>query len=180
MGMVIRDDGWRIPDEMWAIMEPLLPPRKPHPLGCHNPRVSDRAAMNAIFFILRTGAQWHSLDATGICSCSSAYRRFREWTQAGVFEQFWRKGLIDYDRLKGLDWRWCAMDGIMTKAPLGGEKNRPQPHRSVQNWGQTQLVHRGSRSPDRHPRGRSASTRHEDGSRDIRRYSFGAPEAHHK
>src|SRR4051812_29264133 len=32
-------------------MEPLLPPRKPHPLGCHDPRVSDRAAMNAIYFV---------------------------------------------------------------------------------------------------------------------------------
>jgi hypothetical protein len=40
-----------------AQIEPLLPPRKPHPLGCHNPRVSDRAAMDAILFVLRTGCQ---------------------------------------------------------------------------------------------------------------------------
>ena len=49
--------------------------------------------MNAIFFILRTGAQWNSLDAKGICSCSSAYRRFREWSDAGVFEEFWKQGV---------------------------------------------------------------------------------------
>lgn len=49
MGVVKRDDGWRLPDELWEQMEPLLPPRKPHPLGCHNPRVPDRSAMNAIF-----------------------------------------------------------------------------------------------------------------------------------
>jgi transposase len=51
----VRDDGWRLPDELRAKMEPLLPPRPAHPLGCHNPRVPDRAAMDAIFFVLRTG-----------------------------------------------------------------------------------------------------------------------------
>src|ERR671911_1027512 len=83
MGLVAKDDGWRIPDEVWAQMEPLLPERPPHPLGCHNPRVPDRDAMNAILLVLRTGMQWNALSATGICSCSSAYRRFREWAEAG-------------------------------------------------------------------------------------------------
>src|SRR5438045_805670 len=48
MGLVSRDDGWRIPDAVWQRMEPLLPPRPSHPLGCHNPRLPDRATMNAI------------------------------------------------------------------------------------------------------------------------------------
>ena len=43
----VRRD-WRIPDELWACIQPLLPPRKPHPLGCHRPRVDDRKAMDAI------------------------------------------------------------------------------------------------------------------------------------
>lgn len=34
-------DKWRIPDELWAQIEPLLPPGKPHPLGCHNPPVGE-------------------------------------------------------------------------------------------------------------------------------------------
>jgi transposase len=72
MGLVAKDDGWRIPDETWERMEPLLPPRPSHPLGCHNPRVPDRDAMNAILLVLRTGMQWNALNATGICSSSSA------------------------------------------------------------------------------------------------------------
>ena len=55
MGLVVKDDGWRIPSKVWALMEPLLPPRPVHPLGCHNPRVPDRDAMNAILLVLRTG-----------------------------------------------------------------------------------------------------------------------------
>ncbi len=120
-------DKWRIPDEMWKRIEPLLPPRKPHPLGCHNPRVEDRKAMDGIFFVLRTGCQWNALNATGICSSSSAHRRFQEWTAARVFEQIWALGLAEYDALKGIDWSWQSMDGAMSKAPLGGEKNRPNP-----------------------------------------------------
>lgn len=124
MGLITKDDGWRLSDEAWSQIEPLLPPRKSHPLGCHNPRVPDRNAMNAILFVLRTGYQWNALSATGICSSSSAYRRFREWEEAGVFEAFWRKGLIEYDGLKGIDWSWLSMDGTMTKAPLSGSKKR--------------------------------------------------------
>lgn len=116
-----------MPEELWAKMEPLLPPRPEHPLGCHNPRVPDRAAMEAILLVLRTGMQWQALKATGICHPSSAYRRFREWLQAGGFYEFWRLGLLAYDALVGLDFKWMSLDGAMTKAPLGGEKTGPNP-----------------------------------------------------
>lgn len=132
MGLVAKDDGWRIPDKLWEKLEPLLPAGKPHPLGCHNPRVPNRNAMDAIFFVLRTGCQWNALDATGICSSSSAHRRFQEWRDAGVFLEFWKRGLLEYDKLRGLEWSWLSMDGAMTKAPLGGGKNRPQSHGSRQ------------------------------------------------
>jgi transposase len=153
MGVLRKDDGWRIPDELWNKLEPLLPPRPEHPLGCHNPRVPDRNAMDAILLVLRTGMQWHALKATGICHPSSAYRRFREWLGAGVFHQFWRQGLMAYDKLAGIDWRWLCVDGAQGKAPLGGEKNRAQPHRPSQARHQVELVDRWARHPPR-PRGR--------------------------
>ncbi|WP_038197426.1 IS5 family transposase, partial [Xenorhabdus bovienii] len=84
-----------ISDELWQKIEPLLPPHKTrHPLGCHRRRVNNRAAMNAIFFVLRSGCQWNALNATGICSSSSAHRRFQEWGAAGVFERLWQNGLL--------------------------------------------------------------------------------------
>src|SRR4051812_14184500 len=132
------DDQWRVPDPLWERILPLLPPRPPHPLGCHNPRVADRKAMDAIFFVLRTGCQWGALDATGICSHSSAHRRFQEWTAAGVFVNLWANGLQEYDQLKGLDWQWPAREGAMPKPPPGG--GRP-----------------GRNPPDRGRRGRKGS-----------------------
>jgi transposase len=132
-----------MPDEMWARIEPLLPPGKPHPLGCHNPRVDNRRAMDAIFYVLRTGCQWNALGATDICSSSSAHRRFQEWTAAGVFEQLWALGLQEYDELQGIQWSYQAMDGAMTKAPLGGGKDGPEPDRPQQARHETQ--HPGGR-----------------------------------
>src|SRR5664280_1745909 len=116
--MVSRDDGWRMPDWLWERIEPLLPPPPSHPLGCHRARVPDRDAMDAILLVLRTGMQWNALNATGVCSSSSAHRRFQEWEQAGVFAEIWRQGLLEYDKIVGIDWAWLAADGAMTKAPL--------------------------------------------------------------
>lgn len=71
--------------------------------------------------------QWNALDATGVCNSSTAHRRFQQWEQAGVFHEIWRQGLLAYDEQVGIDWDWLAVDGAMTKAPLGGEKTGPNP-----------------------------------------------------
>jgi transposase len=95
--------------------------------------------MDAIFFVLRTGCQWHARPETGLCSSRSAHRRFQEWGAAGVFLTWWKLGLADDDALHGIDWEWLAMAGAMPKAPLGGKKGgknptargKPGPKRSV-------------------------------------------------
>ena len=143
---------WRIPEALWERIKPLLPPRKPHPLGCHRRRVDDRQAMDAIFFVLRTGCQWGALDATGLCSHSAAHRRFQEWTEADVFVALWEQGLVEYDALQGIDWEWFAMDGAMTKAPLGGGKGGQESDRPRQNRYEAQRAHRRRRGAHR-PRG---------------------------
>ena len=132
MGLVAKDDGWRIPDALWEKIEPLLPPPKPHPLGCHKTPVPAREAMNAILFVLRTGCQWNALNGTKICTSSSAHRWFQTWLEAGAFLKLWKQGLLDYDKLKGLDWTWLSMDGAMTKAPLGGGNHGTQSYGSRQ------------------------------------------------
>src|ERR671937_2403175 len=83
----VRKD-YLIPDALWNELEPLLPKHVTHhPLGCHRKRVDDRSPMNAIFFVLKTGCQWNALNATGICSSSSAHRRFQEWNEAGGIQK---------------------------------------------------------------------------------------------
>jgi transposase len=83
--------------------------------------------MDAIFFVLRTGCQWNALSATGMCSSSSAHRRFQEWTRAGVFERLWQQGLLDYDAARGIAWSPSALDTAMVKAPLSKPTPAPIP-----------------------------------------------------
>jgi transposase len=135
----MKKNQYRVSDELWGKIEPLLPKHvNRHRLGGGRPRVPDRQAMDGIFFVLRTGCQWNALNETGICSSSTAHLRFQEWTAAGVFQKLWAMSLEDYDELKGIDWSWQSMDGAMTKAPLGGGKNRPKSHGSGQERRQTQ------------------------------------------
>jgi putative transposase len=128
MRYIIKDNKGRIPDFIWEEMKQIIPkPKDNHPLGCHRKRIDDRRAMDGIYFVLRTGCQWQALDNTNICKHSVAHKRFQEWAKAGVFEEFWRRGLLMYDEVKGLNLKWQSLDGSTTKSPLGGEKTGANP-----------------------------------------------------
>jgi transposase len=139
MKVPVSANEWRIPDDFWEEIKMVLPKhRNTHRFGGGRPRAADRKCMDGIFFVLRTGCQWKALDATGICPGSTAHDRFQEWVAAGVFFEMWKAGLLEYDCLQGLDWSWLSMDGCMTKAPLGGGKDREKSNGSRQGRRQTQ------------------------------------------
>ena len=110
-------ETWRLPDGLWAVMEPLLPEPPPHPRG-GRPFVASRCAMEAIWFVMRTGSPWRALNATSLCSSATAERRFREWKQAGVFERLHQRCLEIADAAGVIDWSFLAVDGCHAKAPL--------------------------------------------------------------
>lgn len=120
--------GFRISDELWAVLLPLLPVHvNTHRFGGGRPRVPDRTCADAIFYVLRTGCQWKALDLPDLCPSSTAHDRYQAWVQAGVFLSLWQAGVEQFDELKGIDWAWLSMDGAMTKAPLGGQDTGPNP-----------------------------------------------------
>jgi len=126
-----------VSDELWAVLEPLLPVHQnTHRFGGGRPRVPDRRCADAIFYVLRTGCQWAALDQTDLCARSTAHDRFQQWAEAGVFLRLWQTGVERFGELQGIDWEWLSMDGAMTKAPLGGGKNRAQSHRQRQERGE--------------------------------------------
>jgi putative transposase len=142
--------GFRISDEWWAVLQPLLPVHvNPHRFGGGRPRGPDRRCADAIFSVLRTGCQWQALDQTDLCAHSTAHDRFHAWVEAGVFLTLWQAGVQQFDELCGSDWDWLAMDGALTKAPLGGGKDRAQSPRPGQVRGQTPPADRGTGGPDR-------------------------------
>jgi transposase len=121
---------FRMSDELWARFEPLLPrPRRVAKWRGGRPRLDQRLVADAIFFVLRTGCQWNALSTeTQGCSGSSAHRYFQQWVRRDVFRRFWQAGLGEYDEVSGIEWDYQSMDGVMTKAPLGGAlQGRIQP-----------------------------------------------------
>src|SRR4051812_4989646 len=76
-----------IPDELWTVIQPLLPAPLSKAKG-GRPRVPDRAALTGIVFVHKTGVQWKMLpQEMGCGSGVTCWRRLREWQQAGVWKQ---------------------------------------------------------------------------------------------
>jgi transposase len=76
-------------DELWALVEPLLPVPPRPPYGGRHRTISDRACLAAIVFMARTSTPWRLLPARelGCGSPATCWRRLTEWANAGVFEQ---------------------------------------------------------------------------------------------
>jgi transposase len=112
-----------VPDDLWAVIAPLLPPARPRPKG-GRPPVPDRAALTGILFVLKTGLPWEYLPAEMGCgSGMSCWRRLRDWQAAGVWAALHRALL---ERLEGagqLDWSRAALDSASVPAK-GGARRR--------------------------------------------------------
>ena len=80
--------------------------------------------MNGILYRLRTGCQWDAIPAE-FGSRSTCYRRFVEWTNAGVFKMMYVEMLLLYDQERGIEWAWASLDSASVKAPKGGTSQGP-------------------------------------------------------
>ena len=114
---------WRIPDDLWTELQPLLPSEKP-PGTAGRPVVPFRHVVDGILYVLRTGCQWKALPRE-YGSGSTCHRRSQAWVQSGVFARLWATVLTRYDELRGIQWRWQSLDSVMVKAPLGGLQQAP-------------------------------------------------------
>lgn len=112
-----------IPDELWDRVQGWIPKRGRSAKG-GRPRVTDRRAMSGILYRLRTGCQWDAIPSE-FGSRSTCYRRFVEWTAAGVFKMMYVEMLLYYDEQRGIDWAWGSLDSATVKAPKGGHSPGP-------------------------------------------------------
>lgn len=72
--------AWDISDEFWAVVKPLLPARERRLRYPGRKRLSDRAALQGIIFVLVMGIPWKALPTElGFGSGSTCWRRLVEW-----------------------------------------------------------------------------------------------------
>ena len=113
-----------VPDELWAIVEPLLPAPPRPPYGGRHRTISDRNCFAALVFMARTSTPWRLLPARelGCGSPATCWRRLTEWADAGVFDAL---HLVVLDRLgeQGrLDWSRASVDTMSVRAKRGGTR----------------------------------------------------------
>ena len=116
-----------LPNELWELVAPLIPPIPPRPMG-GRPPISSRACLRGIIFVLRTGIPWEYLPEEMGCSGMSCWRRLRDWQQSGVWDAIHRALL---DRLGGageIDWTRASLDGSSIAAvKRGSRRDRIRP-----------------------------------------------------
>jgi transposase len=111
-----------VPDELWGMLEPLIPRGPPKPRG-GRPRVPDRAALAGILFVLRSGIPWGMLPPEmGLGSGSTCWRRLRDWQRAGVWRRLERELLNRLGDADQIDWSRAAVDSTSVPANRGAKR----------------------------------------------------------
>jgi transposase len=115
-----------VSDELWSVIEPLLPPERPKPEG-GRPAVPSRAALSGILFVLRSGIPWEMLpQEMGCGSGVTCWRRLRDWQEAGVWDRLHRELLRRLRQVDRIDWSRACVDS----ASIAAKRGVPEPGRT--------------------------------------------------
>ena len=115
--------------ELWTQLQPLIPVFTPSAKGgARKLGVSDEAALNGILFVLHTGIPWADLPlALGYGSGMTCWRRLRDWSAAGVWEQLHQVMLVRLREHDQIDWSRASIDGSSVPSPRGARKRAQTP-----------------------------------------------------
>ena len=124
---------WIVSDELWALIEPLLPEPPPKQVE-GRPRVPDRQALCGILFVLHAGIQWEYLPLElGFGSGMTCWRRLAAWNVVGVWDVagVWDAlHLVLLKKLRSknqLDWSRAVIDSSQRPGRAQGPKSVPSP-----------------------------------------------------
>lgn len=98
-------------DAQWAIIEPFCLGKQTDPGQTGR---DPRLFMEAVLWIVRTGAQWRELPAE-FGQCNSVFKRFRRWVKSDVFYNMFRQLSCDSDL------EYAMIDGTIVKVHRSGQ-----------------------------------------------------------
>ncbi|MGU7843995.1 IS5 family transposase [Burkholderia sp. AW33-5] len=108
-------------DELWTLIQPLLPPPKPRRTRYPGRKpLDDRAVL--------TGIPWEMLPQEMGCSSGmSCWRRLRDGQQAGVWDRLHEVLLAKLRAADRIDWSRVVIDSSSIRAVGSGPKTGPNP-----------------------------------------------------
>ena len=120
-----------VDDALWEVIKPLLPPPPPRTSTRGRPRLSDRAALTGILFVLRSGLPWEMLpQEMGCGSGMTCWRRLRDWHRAGVWQKLHQLLLSRLEQTGQIDWSRASVDSISVRAKGAPRKKGAQSGRA--------------------------------------------------
>ncbi|MEU1798483.1 IS5 family transposase [Streptomyces californicus] len=136
---------WIVDDDLWALIEPLLPP---WPERSPGPRlVPARLCLQGILFVLHNDIAWQLLPLElGFGSGQTCWRRLDRWQKAGVFDQLHRVLLAELNAAGELDWSRACVDGPRP-GERGGADTGPLPVDRCKTGSKHHLICDGRGSP---------------------------------
>lgn len=116
-----------VDDALWEVIEPLLPPAPKRTSTRGRPRLSDRAALTGILFVLRSGIPWEMLpQEMGCGSGMTCWRRLRDWHRAGVWRKLHQLLLSRLEQNGEIDWSRASIDSVSVRAK-GAPRKKGEP-----------------------------------------------------
>jgi transposase len=110
-----------VTDELWSVVQPLLPSHEPSPKG-GKPRVSDRVCLTGILFVLKSGIPWEDFPQEMGCCGMTLWNRLDEWRAAGVWPKLHQVLLAHLREADLIDFGRVVADSASIRAVHGGKK----------------------------------------------------------
>lgn len=108
-----------VPDELWALVEPLLPEFAPRKQGGGTAPTDQRAVFTAVVFVLTSGCAWRMLPPSFGVTVPTAHCRFTVWTKAGLWRRLHRAVLDELGSQGLIDWSRAMVDSASVRAKKG-------------------------------------------------------------
>ena len=120
--MKLTDFARHLPEEVWHLFQPLLPPV----VWCGNgrPPASNYDCLHAVFYVLVSGIAWRMLPQ-GFPSYKTVQRRLKVWLQLDTFRTAWHQLASRYEALQGINWDQLLLDGSKKPAKKGATRRGP-------------------------------------------------------
>jgi transposase len=111
--------AWIVPEGLWEIVQPLLPPARVRSQGGGTQNTADEAVFAAIVYVLVSGCSWRALPPCFGISKSTAHRRFLIWSHAGVWARLHQAVLDKLAVADLLDLSRVVLDSAHVRAKRG-------------------------------------------------------------
>jgi transposase len=122
----MRAKPWDVSDGLWERLEPLLPRRRRRFRYPGRKPLDDRRVLQGILFVLHTGIGWEHLPQELGFGCGmTAWRRLRDWQEAGVWECLHAALLAELHAAGEIDWARAIADSSHVQAKKGARKRAP-------------------------------------------------------